>query len=129
MARWKLMLGVGCLLLALGAAHLAKVIEAHSRDWYWTNQNMRLSLAEGRGNVAIFVKDTPLEEMLAKSRLCIADAGTGRTLSAGDLSLRVNKLYELTRADAIWAASLSSSGFAVLVCAFVVFHMERNRSS
>ena len=55
------MLGVGILFLFLGVTPLAKVIEAQLKDWYWTHQDMKLSLSAAKKYAEIFIDNQNID--------------------------------------------------------------------
>lgn len=128
MSRRKGMIGVGLLLLVLGTFSFFRVIEAYRENWYWTNHDMRLSLTAGRDFAEIFVMNQPLEELLINGALRMTNAGSERPLSTIDVSLRVNRLYELTLWDTVLAAFFLSSGLITVLCSFFVSPKRESQS-
>lgn len=120
MSRRKGMIGMGLLLLFLGTFSLFRMIEAYRENWYWTNRDMRLSLAGGRDFAEIFVVNRPLEEILATGGLRVKIAGSERPLLTDDVTLRVNRLYELTLWDTVLTTFFLSSGLVAILCSFFV---------
>lgn len=113
----KAIAGIGLLLLTLGLFPMAAVLQATDKDWWWTNKDMKLTLAAASSQVEVYVQDRPLAQRLGKGDLRTAE---GVTLSPDDFTFRLNKLHEMILPDALWAAVLMSSGLALLACALAL---------
>lgn len=114
------MIGIGILFLFLGMAPLARVLEAQHNDWYWTHQDMKLSLSESTQHIEIYIDNQRIENVLKLESLLLKNSDRLRPLNANDFKVRINKRYELTFTDAVYAAALISAGTVAIICSFFV---------
>lgn len=112
------MFGVGLLFLVLGITPLAKVIEAQQKDWYWTHQDMKLSLSAAKNYAEIIIYNQRVDDLFIEKSLLVKRNGHFEPLEPEALTFRVNKKYEIIFYDAVFAAFFIASGVTAIICSF-----------
>lgn len=119
MSNQKAMISFGFLLITLGIFPLSSAIESYSKDYWWTNNNMKISLDDASDIVEIFVFNKLLKNELSDG-VIIINNGLEKQLSVGDFSVRVNRVCEMTRNETVLATFFISSGISIILCSLIL---------
>jgi hypothetical protein len=84
------------LTVTASAMPLSQLYEAYCKDFYWTNVNMKLPYDAGKNYFEMYVRNESLKRCLEKKRLGLIEGNSTTPLTAGDLSIRLNRKCEMT---------------------------------
>jgi hypothetical protein len=91
------------------------------RDIWWTPRTMLIPLAESTDRVEIYALGQPLTALLQAGQVRMAEDGSMRVLTAGEIGLRFNN-WERVRAERlpVLLASAAGCGVAVLMLLLIM---------
>jgi len=84
------------------------------RDIWWTPRTMLIPLAESTDRVEIYARGQPLTTLLQAGQVRVAEGGSVRVLTTGEISLRFNN-WERVRAEGLPVLVASAAGCGVAV--------------
>src|SRR5262245_56436876 len=99
----------GGIILLLSTVNLIRAWRQPSDIW-WTPMKLAVPLAESRDRVQIFIRDEPLETLIAGTRLLVAGSSGTEPLRAAEVKLRFNN-RDRVRADRL--VTVLSAGIGI----------------
>jgi hypothetical protein len=107
-----LILGIICFFV-FGGNLLSRIFEPH--DIWWTHENMKLKISDCSDQLAVFVKDQPLGDVLQNGQLMLKDGGNTIVLNESDIGFRINNWYKVRSSQIAFIAIDSALSFAGLI--------------
>jgi hypothetical protein len=116
------------LTVSISAIPLSQLYEAYSRDFYWTNVDMKLPVQAGKNHFEVYVRNELLQRCVEKKRLALMDGDSITPLTLGDFSIRMNRKCETAMGPlAFSVASLTAA--TIFLALFLRSALKRKKSN